>query len=301
MVKPLQLPLFDVGFELEFFLTKESSVYYASSVLEEALGFSIDQNKNMAGALALGGSSYGRGTGYVLRTDGTAAELQWFEPYNCGTLPPKEAWAKRLADLKVISGYKHTFEPYLKAGEGSPMFPYGVDHPIVFVNPGKTYGSGKIIINAYTGEERYGKKKDGVDDVTERTAGLHLHFSLNKHHRQYEPGDQVKQINDLIFGRAGREGNKHTSALVKILDSIYEELFVKDRSILPFRDSSKRRVDRYQTLGDYRIKHCDTSTDQPTLEYRQLDSFMSVYQWGVVQRLIDTFQYEALKYLNGVA
>jgi hypothetical protein len=180
------------------------------------------------------------------------------------------------------------------------MWPHGVDNPIVFVEPGKTYGSGKIIINAYTGDERCGKKKGGANDVTERTAGLHLHFSLSKDYHGNAPEDWVKKTNDLIFGRAGREGNKHASALVKILDSIYEALFVKDSSIMPFTDSSKRRVDRYQTLGDYRIKHSNTNTDQPTLEYRQLDSSMVCYQWGVVQRLIDTFQYDALQYLKGV-
>jgi hypothetical protein len=289
----IKLPVWDVGFELEIFLTNDTGtqIYNASKLLERDLGFSIDQNKTDAGHLRLN-------DGYVLRTDGTPIELQWFRLYNRGTLPTD--WASVLHSIQVLKPYQRSFTPYFKAGDVEDLGA-GRNERVTFVEAGQAFASSKALYNAYTGEFTYpDKKKEGLL-TTERTAGLHLHFSLSQfgfsgsdsHAKNIE--DQRK-LNDLLFPPGmDPEGRRHTNALIQILDDIYKEMFGPNSGNY-FSKASQQRLDRWQKLGNYRIKS-DTETGLSTLEYRELDASM-MGDHARLQKFVDIFQYQALLYLR---
>lgn len=276
------------AFELEFFLTKPSKpwiILNANKEMTERLGFCIDQNDPNNGHLNLG-------NGYDLVTDGTAAELRWFQEHNAGNLPV-DTYYKPIHALKVLEGLQHTWWPFYEVGRAGHV--YG--KKTVFDSPGNVFSSAKELRNAYTGQGRYSAKKEEAN-VTVRTAGLHLHFSVNPRAimDRYTFKNLKLDLNRFIFG-----DTRHTDELVKILDSIYRATIVNSHETC-FTRESQERVDRYQTLGDYRIRSGNmTKTGLQTLEYRQLDAYQAnAGTLRIVQTLIDIFQYRAKEYLDSV-
>lgn len=271
--------LFDVGIEIEFFLTRGATVFNAKKVLTEALGFSIDQNIHDTGALRLSND-------WSLRTDGTACEAHLFTPHNSqhhqslkwrlGLLGPRAMNAQpyvrdRLKAIKLISGYDHCYVPYLK---GEQMLN---GRPITFDSPGNVFSSGKVMRDAHNARTLPApdKKERENDAVSMRTAGLHLHFSLSSD-KVYDP--IRKAFNQQLFG-----GYRRTDRLIQQLDSIYEV------DILPHEGRASRlRREQYQPLGRYRVKY-DTISGNPTFEYRQLDSSLIDHMEKVVA-FVDRFQ-----------
>jgi hypothetical protein len=275
-----KIPMFDVGLEIEFFLTQNSTVFNASKEMKDRLGFSIDQNEAGSGRLVLG-------NGFVLRTDNTAAELQWYLDHNQGALPSQEMIWDRINELPVLNGFCKIFRPILHEGDKGLT-----DRPTIFKDAGERHADDvKKIHNAYTGESRYQDKKEG-GVVTYRTAGLHLHFSPSA----YFSDADAARLNSLIFNPSQKEdGTTCASALVQLLDRIYTGMFVDHRQFgCMFGNDNNERVKKYQKLGDYRIKHFHQSGKQ-TLEYRQLDSSMCIKR---VQELINIFQFEACQWAN---
>lgn len=276
----IKQPPFEVGFELEWFIHKGRDVLMARDVLKEELGFSIDQNRQDAGCLDLGG-------GYKLRTDGTVVELQWFAPYQFGHIPESLDMFSRVNRINVLSKFGRSFSPVLQEGDDRLIY-YEKTH---FKDPGKTFSSMKIIRNAYTGEENDGVKKEGDKDVTTRTAGLHLHFSIcgrSLSETIAGQGEAELEFNKAVFG-----SRKHTDELIKIADGVYHDIF-ENSHCWNFSEASKARVDLYQKLGNYRVKF-NTITKNPTLEYRQLDSTMTGSR---LSQFVSTFQIEAARYLQ---
>jgi len=289
MPKTLNLPIFDVGAELEFFITPKGKpwiIFNARKELEDILGFNIDQNHYSAGNININKD-------YNLVTDGTACELRWFGENNKGVLPTNH---KDIIDsINFIRNFDKNYCPYNKEGD---MF--GHYHKRTkFDSPNNVYSSGKMIVNAYTNTYGYGKKQE-EQPVTIRTAGLHFHFSVSDYAAPKHPD---VNLNDLIFWpypaqHVNSEDNrKHTNALVKIMDEIYQANVVNHPEHY-FNPASKKRVDEYQKLGDYRVRAANSNiTKKPTLEYRQFDSWLD---WKLAQKCLDIFQYQAKKYLEGV-
>lgn len=286
----LKLPIFDVGLEWEFLTTITGSgvppaVQNASKLAERRLGFSIDQNNHAAGQLRLGDD-------LTLRTDGTAFEAQWFNGCNQGQIISWERVQTKLSNLELLKGlYRETLD-YAKAGETRDIW----NRPFTFVEPGNAYSSRKELINAYTNVARYSEKKEEPRAVTERTAGFHLHFSVSTHSNN--SAALQKELREFLFTRGGNvpDGNFNTAAtseLVKLADAVYQELYGPNSGRMS--ENSKKRVARFQTLGDYRIRRHGTEGGQPTLEYRQLGMTMYGHR---TQEFINTFQYEALRYLR---
>ena len=271
---PYSEKFFDVGFELEFFLTRlkgnKTIVYNAAKVLEQELGFSIDQNTNAHCGINMD-------CGISLHTDGTPCELQCFYP----TLKKEgvlgiDVIQDTINKIRAISGYIPCFSPFLESSD-----------KVIFYDPGRVYGSGKILANAYNDIRRNGDKKERIEKVTKRTAGLHLHFSTTQRALKY----QHRIFNQYDYSVSNE--------LIKILDRIYQSLFVFNKDY-DFTAASKQRVAQYQTLGDYRIRSgTQTETGRHTLEYRQLDADM-VKDWDRVQKFITIFQQEAEAYLKSL-
>ena len=278
----INLPIWDVGFELEVFLTDgKSGVYNANKVMTDRLGFSIDQNSSMTGEIK-------PCKDYTLKTDGTPIELQWFREYNGGSLDAE--WVKTLQAIKPLNGLTLSTVPYLKTGDDQSLA-YKV--PVHFIDPGTIYASGKTIYNAYTGGFTYSAKKEGPTKVTIRTAGLHLHFSISK--KLFE---KAEKFDDKLFGEKGKYGamnNKTTDLLVRTLDDIYTNTI---RSGAYFSSQARLRENFYQTLGNYRIK-CDTITGLRTIEYRQLPADIA-RDMPRLQKFIDVFQYVSLPIIRKV-
>lgn len=281
---PLPNPLFDVGFELELFLTQENRVYNAAKVMTEAMGFSIDQNQPSSGSLDLA-------DGYKLRTDGTALELHWFKEH---CMLPSD-FQERLCRVKAIGGYNRTYLPYIHEGEMNTLVYF---HPTVFHEPGTVYGSGKLVTNAYTGVSRNGYKDKGDNKVTERTAGLHLHFSVARNAARWCYGAEMearKKVEDKIDGLVFEP--HHSNELIKLMDRIYAGVLTNNGCACRSYAAATKAREKYQPMGDYRVKANDTVTGHRTLEYRQFDAGI-VYQWHLLQRAIDTFQFAAAEYLR---
>lgn len=269
MKLPNLLHLFDVGIELEFFLVREGTVYNASKIMEDILGFSINQNYDNAGGLDLGSRS-------VLRTDGTACELQLSPyPYCEYTIGGK---FKLIDKVKPLANYVKCFLPFLKQGEllnGAKT---------VFDSAGPIFSSGKPMRNAYTSKITIPDKKEG-GEVSIRTAGLHLHFSLSS----AAIFDHVRhKFNETVLSEGG---TTHSDRLIKQLDSLYNDSIAPNNGAL-----SKLRCEQYQKLGDYRIKY-DTITKNPTFEYRQLDACL-YHTPKKLGQFITAFQVCALEDLN---
>lgn len=278
----LILPLFDVGIEWEFLVSNRGYsgpliIENASKVMAERLGFSIDQNQRNGGRLHIE-------EGLSLRTDGTAMEGHWFVPSNEGDrIVNVDSMERQMYSI----AQQHNLQPlrtdHVKEGESYGIAP----RRIQFRNPGTRFSSQKQIANAYTNETRWVDKKDESQRVTERTAGTHLHFSVSTHSRN--SAASKKAVNELLFGSS----REHTNALVKLLDSQWNDVYGPNSEA--FDASAKRRVERYQTLGDYRVKTCGNETEQYTLEYRQLGCTSFGHR---LPFFIRTFQYEALQYIR---
>ncbi len=278
------LPIWNVGLEYEFFIGKKGLqgttvdyLYNAQEVLKERLGFSIDQR---------GSGSIQLGNGYVLQTDGTAVEIKWFGGYNSTTIPTHEAIWRAIKGVKALEGFDLAAVPCLTHGGTSP-WRYGCT--IEFSEPGKTYASSKEIIDAYTGKVEFQEKKDELEHVKLRTAGLHLHFSL---HGCHEESSADKNIFRTHLTRP--EQFLHTHNLIKIADGIYNAYFTRAMGAYESPESIRRR-EVYQHLGLYRIRMPrENIGNLHTIEYRQLDAS----QYTGTAKFIETFQYESMKYLR---
>ena len=278
-------PLFDVGMELEFFLIKrgatETKVLNARELAKKRLGFSIDQ-RDGSGMIMLDDNQTS------IRTDGTCFELQVFQKHAPGKMPTIP-WDK-VRNVKALFGSNVAEDlvrwPFVKAGDNAPYS----KSKIVFDNPGGVYGSGKEIINAYSGERHWGKKED-EKLVDFRTAGLHLHFSLSSlaipgkydHH-------SIAHESEMIMGSF-----KHTCELVKLADIAFDAVFAESR-LGCLDDSSKMRQEKYQKRGDYRVYCGRTETGLKTLEYRQLDC--SMYQPHKLNEFLVFFNALAMRYIS---
>ncbi len=119
--------------------------------------------------------------------------------------------------------------------------------------------SSKTIYNAYDNSATTPNEEEKKSEfVTLRTAGIHIHFSINGSIVQ-----NLDYLNKQIFDTNNRQ---HANNIIKQFDALFEEQFQN-----PTEDSQKRRT-LYQKLGNYRICTTNTIGGVPTLEYRQLDS-----------------------------
>ncbi len=280
----IKSPIWEVGYELEYFLIKNHLLLNAKEEMVDWLGFSIDQNHNNQGKLVLG-------DGFTLRTDGTAMEIQYFQSHQYGQI--KAPWEKL---NKVNMPHQRYLKAYVKEGEKSNVY----NGPKwKFDRPGKTYSSGKLLVNAYTGETKTQDKKEEANDVSLRTAGLHLHFSICSRAMEGRSHGtetvRVKEMNKELFNSS--KSRHHCNELVKLADSCYKYVFV-DSHTWSLSDSSKKRTELYQILGDYRVKH-DTESGNPTLEYRQLDGEMM--SESKLKEFLSLFQHMSATYIASLS
>lgn len=268
--------LFDVGYELELFLTSAGSsgpinVWHAATEMKRRLGFDIDQNHYAAGSLRLC-------PGWTLRTDGTPIELQLFDSSDPAF--PIDVM-ERLAAVEALKGLTLLDTPLIR--EGRPVT--GTTSPIHFIEPGPTYSSEKLMRNAYTGKDWRSEKKDDPTTVTMRTAGLHIHWSVAT--LGGSTADQAA-LSKAIFA----PDHRLTDGLIKVMDGVYTAQF--GTALSP---ESRERVADYQPLGDYRIKDSGTESGLSTLEYRQLDASMA-RDPKELNRFVTSVQRESVKYLR---
>jgi hypothetical protein len=283
-----KFPLFEVGLELEYFIHKNQKILNAQDVVAKELGFSIDQ----------------RGEGLIkvndeltIRTDGTCVELQMFRPYQFGRVPTIP-WGE-INKIPWLNKFERGTWPFLQDGAKGVFFGKYIANkgeyeqiPVAFLNPGKVFGSGKEIINAYTNERKWGKK-EGDKDVTTRTAGLHLHFSvISRSLCEPQPAAETKKFNATIF-----DSFIHTNELIKLADKAFKSVFIDSHNGGGLSKLSQQRIDKFQTWGDYRVKR-GTVTGNPTLEYRQPDASME--SESRLQQFATIFNHLAVEYVNSI-
>ncbi len=278
-------PLFEVGLELEYFIHNYKQILNAQEVIAKELGFSIDQR---------GEGQVKVRDGLIIRTDGTVVEIQMFRPHQFGRVPTIP-W-EDINKIPWLQKYGRGFWPCVCEGDKDVFHATwngsGYDAcPVTFLNPGQIYGSGKEIINAYTGVRRYGKK-DGDKEVTTRTAGLHLHFSIiSRALGEYQPDVKTKEFNDKVMGSF-----VHTNELIKLADKAFKAVFVESTNDT-LSKKSQQRIDKFQTWGDYRVKR-DTITGNPSLEYRQPDASMD--SESRLNQFVIIFNHLAVEYVNSI-
>lgn len=269
---------FDIGIEHEFFLVRynqnaPATLFNASKEMEKILGFSINQNDQFAGQLVLAGNS--SGGQFVLRTDGTAMELQAFFSWYASHYKADfhGLMFDNLNKIKFLNDYTRSFTPFAEVNKGW-----------TFDSPGNPYGSYKTLRDAYIKQVIASQKKDDPDKpLSFRTAGIHVHFSL----ADWMGEERQKALNTLIFNR---NDYSHTDELIKRFDIIYEEL--SNQTSFQSQDI-KLRSEKYQKKGVYRMKF-NTITGNPTLEYRQLASC----EGHILNEFIYLCQREGAKYLK---
>lgn len=246
--------IFDIGIEQEFFLSKTHGVIYnASKLLEDSLGFSIDQNRHDSGEIKIDNN-------LSLRTDGTCAELQYFLPAYQFTKSSVEAMWNIFNKTKIVQDIGRCFFPYVENGDKGLYRPPGAMYH--FDSVGDVYASNKTIRNAYTGLVYDGKKPEEGKKVTFRTAGIHVHFSLSNGVGYFgHPAKSREEVNQVLFLR---NDYTHTDAIIKLFDECYDYCYGKYQdNLVTLREKN------YQPRGHYRLKF-DTKTKNPTIEYRQL-------------------------------
>lgn len=261
-MNPNNIP-FEVGIEQEFFLVPQHhywTILNARKEMERKLGFSIDQNYEYGGSIKI--NPY-----CDVVTDGTAMEYRGFFPViqgsnnNFGNIA--ETIKRHISSLKFLEDYRIRDDI---AVVQSPLF--------TFQEPNNIFASEKECFDAYTGERIYQQKKEEVKEVTLRTAGLHIHFSLRDN-----------CVNDVF----DRENRVHANTLVRIFDEIFKTFF-------HLTNYDKKRIEVYQKYGIYRIRSgARTKREKPTLEYRQLSCW---HLHANLDGFLTVCAMEAYKYLK---
>lgn len=270
---------FDIGIEQEFFITpndRRNVILNAKEEMKKFFGFSIDQNDNYKGIPV--------GEFCDLVTDGTAMEIRGFFPisyYGYGNYSKpysfEQQFEKVVESLACLKNYYIQTEAYVKNGE--LVYSYG-RQVWELDNPNTVYSSGKTIRNAYTGEEIVNYKKEEMEDkkmVTVRTAGLHVHFSLQS---------LYKDADVELFSN---ENKYHIDNLIRLFDQIYQRYFHLQSAMV-------KRIENYQSYGLYRIKkpRDGTKSGLHTIEYRQPASDQLRYNF---EGFVLLCQYAAYNYL----
>ena len=237
-----------IGFELELFLTKGQlfqptnplTIYNAEAELSRILGFNI----NAATEGGKGGSLFIHNFGnQTLTTDGTPVEFSCFldvggKNWNGSGLhyliDTHSHWINRIGN-SLLKDFKLNDSACFESS-----------HYVKFNNPHAAYASNKTIHNAYTGESFIQDEKEEDKEVTRRTAGLHIHFELNK--SRYGNPVTEKSITDKI---------------IKSFDDIYYNNYFSST----FQSIGYERRDALTPKGLYRIKN--QANGVITLEYRQ--------------------------------
>jgi len=264
---------FDIGIEQEFFISPKyemSCILNSKEEMKKIFGFSVDQNDGYKGIQIDNCCD--------LVSDGTVMEVRGFFPIHSylpsESLKNAEKIKEAIKKCHFVNGFYHNHEAYVESGQ--PIY-NGSKSVYKFDNPNNTFSSEKLVRDAYTGKEWYQEKKEDAK-VTVRTAGLHVHFSLQN---LYKDADQ------LLFDK---ERRYHVDNLVKLFDKIYKQYF-------HIQASMQKRIDFYQPFGLYRIKDKEqTKSGLHSIEYRQpasaqidycFDGFLLLCQNMAYNYLID--------------